>query len=360
MRTLILLFVLGLVALGGTLDLGVAGGMSYTAELTEGHFDLYRGPAGEFLGRFELPSGWTLPIGECGVSPDGRWLHLYTWDDETYESRLTAYDLDRPGGPVCNFTLDQMLGTFHYRDDLLCFLSYGLVGIVSVYRVDLSEEVLSRLDGWCGALGPDWDWLITWEAVEPDARMLDRWDWAYWYALGEGEPAGWPQGLPRYSLVDPRTWDSRSLVTVTASSTLTGDPADFSPANLVDGDARTAWCEGVEGPGIGESVLLEFGGTFPVRGVEIIGGYPVSPELYHANSRPRVVLIEGDDGLALTAELRDEPNRDVIELASDERRGVSLSWMRITVLDVYTGGEWEDTCIAEVIPDFAESWRWED
>lgn len=359
MRTLISLFILSLVALGGTLDLGVAGGASYTAEPVEGHFDLYRGPAGEFLGRFELPPYWTPLIEEGGVSPDRRWLYIYARDWDTYESRIYIYDLDRPGGPVYNFTSDEIQDTFHYQDGLLCFLSHDLVGLVSVYRVDLSECSLSRLDGWLGALGPEWGWLITWEAVEPDARMLDSWDSVYWDALCGLEVAGAPVGLPRYSLVNPQTWDSRPLITVTASSTLTGDPVDFSPANLVDGDARTAWCKGVEGPGIGESVLLEFGGTFPVRGVRIIGGYTASPELYHANSRPRVVSIEGDNGFTLTTELRYELNLDSIIL-TDDPQGIPLSWMRITVLDVYPGGEWEDMCIAEVIPNFAESWRWKD
>ncbi|MCK4593217.1 hypothetical protein KAU45_01855 [bacterium] len=71
-------------------------------------------------------------------------------------------------------------------------------------------------------------------------------------------------------------------------------------------------------------------------------------------------MIERDNGLALTVELRDEPNCNSTELSDTYSGGIPLSWIRLTILEVYPGEEWDDTCIAEVVPYFTETWKWND
>ena len=48
---------------------------------------------------------------------------------------------------------------------------------------------------------------------------------------------------------------------------------DYGPENLFDGNARTAWCEGVAGVGAGQRVTISFTGAPVFRRLYIENGY---------------------------------------------------------------------------------------
>ncbi|MCX7020837.1 MAG: discoidin domain-containing protein, partial [bacterium] len=136
------------------------------------------------------------------------------------------------------------------------------------------------------------------------------------------------------------------------SSYLADDPADCSPARVIDGEIGTAWVEGVESNGVGESLTLELGVPTEVRNVAVLPGYCASPEVWRANGRPSRVRLEFSDGTAVEKALEDAPFAQVIYL--DEAR--TVSWLRLTLLDVYPGERWADTAVSELTINYLEGY----
>jgi len=143
---------------------------------------------------------------------------------------------------------------------------------------------------------------------------------------------------------------------VSASSYLADDPADCSPARAIDGDIGTAWVEGVEGDGVGESLTLELGIPTEVWSVALLPGYCASPELWRANGRPREVRLVLSDGTCLEWELEDDPYPKVIYLGLPFAETHMVSWLRLTILSVYPGERWADTAVSELTINFMEGY----
>jgi len=139
---------------------------------------------------------------------------------------------------------------------------------------------------------------------------------------------------------------------VSASSHLTEDPADCSPAAVVDGDIGTAWVEGVPGSGVGETLSLEFIPPLTVHNVALLPGYCASPEAWSANGRPARVRLELSDGTVLEQELPDTPSTAAIHL--DEPRRVRR--LSLTILKAYPGERWDDTAVSELTINYNEGY----
>ncbi|WP_018884860.1 discoidin domain-containing protein [Paenibacillus massiliensis] len=128
---------------------------------------------------------------------------------------------------------------------------------------------------------------------------------------------------------------------ITASSTLPDQSGNnYNPANLMDGNANTAWCEGVAGDGVGEWVKLDFGQPQVVNGIEILNGLTKSKASYLANNRFKRVQLEFSEGQRLVM------NSDALKYELDEP--VRTSWIKLTILEVESGTAYPDTCISEV------------
>ena len=70
---------------------------------------------------------------------------------------------------------------------------------------------------------------------------------------------------------------SGKKATVWASSTLQSkQPGRYSVKNAFDGDSTTAWVEGVEGDGAGQSITVEFLENVAVKGFLLFPGYTKS------------------------------------------------------------------------------------
>lgn len=133
------------------------------------------------------------------------------------------------------------------------------------------------------------------------------------------------------------------------SSVLPSQSANsYGPQNLIDDDARTAWCEGVSGPGIGETITLHIDGGSSFQRLQVSNGYGKSSKSYRQNNRLKLVEISTNLTRPTQVQLIDEHGYLPVPLT----RSAEYDWVRIRILSVYPGTSYDDTCIDFIMPDF--------
>lgn len=133
----------------------------------------------------------------------------------------------------------------------------------------------------------------------------------------------------------------------TASSFLT-EPTVLHQAPLVnDKNATTAWVEGAQDDGVGEWVEISGTTQQSLSGIRIINGYAKSSDTYGKNNRVKKIRIELSDGIIFEKELKDGI-MDFQTINLD--RQVKTDFIKITILEVYRGTIYKDTCISEIDP----------
>jgi hypothetical protein len=122
----------------------------------------------------------------------------------------------------------------------------------------------------------------------------------------------------------------------------------YGPAHLMGTDDG-AWCEGVAGPGVGQSVTLHHQPRQVVRTINVTAGYAKSDEAYRNNGRVKTALIETDRGTKKTVTLKDvrESQKIIIPKAS-------IAWVKLTIVEVYPGARGTDTCMSEFLTNLEE------
>jgi hypothetical protein len=215
--------------------------------------------------------------------------------------------------------------------------------------------------------------------------------------------------LSAFSCAEQVPWERLELLSAygfhTCSSELDAvDPFEgigkYGPHNLLDADPATAWVEGVDGDGIGESVTIEAGETLE-EAIIIRNGYQKSQALFNANSRVKKLrltlfagfMIPGDVtelyayfsvvpfGEPVEIELEDKSGIQWIEMPFDleaaaefkeQKHGVFLReaasrieeiqansegfdpepkfryFLKCEILEVYKGSKYDDTCISDI------------
>ena len=124
--------------------------------------------------------------------------------------------------------------------------------------------------------------------------------------------------------------------------------------SLFDGNTDTAWCEGVKGHGIGETIYFEWADAAPLKGLFITNGYTKNKETWTKNARIRELGIRVWDrswpkGRSFTIRLQDSPLEEEILLPW---RVNNPERLRLTIKSVYPGSKWQDTCVSEVWANF--------
>lgn len=156
-------------------------------------------------------------------------------------------------------------------------------------------------------------------------------------------------------LLDMRAYEGTSRNYRDATSQLTENGVQYSIENLGDIEAERPWVEAAEGPGIGESFVIEGCGSGNMH-LLIMNGFlsAAKPYLYFQNGRVKTIKVEGlTSGIAGVCEVLDTPHPQTVDVSfiqMDEP-------LRITILDVYPGTKYQDTCLhylitwdGEVIP----------
>ncbi len=136
----------------------------------------------------------------------------------------------------------------------------------------------------------------------------------------------------------------QDILRVEVSSVLKDQYGVYSPENVIDGDTKTAWCEGVSGSGEGEWIEIDFYTTRTVSNLKIFPGYGETEKLFRANNRPRALDIEFGDKSHTSVELTDEYRMQNFSFPPKE----GGTYLKISIKDVYKGTKYDDTCISEI------------
>ena len=100
------------------------------------------------------------------------------------------------------------------------------------------------------------------------------------------------------------------------------------------------WVAGGGGYGVGESITLEF--AEPICRIALLNGYvaPAHSDYYKKNSRVKKIKVQDEDGREYTFDLADEVRVQSFSLGS------LTNSAKITILDVYKGEKYKDTCLS--------------
>jgi hypothetical protein len=157
-----------------------------------------------------------------------------------------------------------------------------------------------------------------------------------------------------------------------ASSELPAEDGFSYGADLVlDKNPATAWTEGADGSGISESITLlltspyasyELGGYY-IDSIGIIAGYAKNADVHRKNNRVKKLLLtylspaigQSDpyfydpdlytwNQMEQEVELEDTMEMQYITLGEPVFAGA----LRFTIVEVYRGSVWDDTCISEI------------
>lgn len=116
------------------------------------------------------------------------------------------------------------------------------------------------------------------------------------------------------------------------------------PSNLIDGTLANAWVEDASGQGEGESVTLQFDGTYKLSGFTINAGYQKNDDVYTKNSRPATLTVIFSDGNSMNITLEDIDGQQTITFPSS----VETSNITLIIQSVYQGSKYQDTAISEI------------
>ncbi len=167
---------------------------------------------------------------------------------------------------------------------------------------------------------------------------------------------------------------------IEASSTMISyERADkYQVSNVLDRDLSTAWVEGDDGYGEGESITITFDSPTALHGLWIAGGYRKNEATYAENARVTAYRLEFSDGTSMDVPLGSYPSggksggspvgvdgREKV-LSTDGRdwqgwdslkdgldfisfgQEITSDYVRVTILEVQPGTVYKDTCITEI------------
>lgn len=242
------------------------------------------------------------------------------------------------------------------NDDWVTKLTEFYAGDISLEElwVEVSEDNIVTISTYAGLL------LEFTDSLEKARELYNK-------ALNETAPKNVEKllaanrlglfSLERYLENCVSSIETRYVNAIKASSTLIEGENVYSVANLVDENIKTAWVEGKEGSGIGEWVKINFGDIFAnisgynftegrdINSINIINGYAKNETIYYANNRVKKLEISFNDGTSFVTELKDGIlEQQKIELPEPKK----VSSVKFTILDVYQGSKYDDTCISEI------------
>ena len=143
--------------------------------------------------------------------------------------------------------------------------------------------------------------------------------------------------------------------TITASSSLPASRTiNYGPSNAHDFDHTTAWVEGANGPGIGESLTYEFPGGCPrITTVKILNGYVKSEKAWRENNRVKQLRIWYEGKPLAILDLEDTRDMQCFEVGTlGYNNSDAAKWqLRFEIVAVYPGTKYHDTAITELIFD---------
>ena len=175
-----------------------------------------------------------------------------------------------------------------------------------------------------------------------------------------------PAAVYRQERIAQHLIPAQALTGLTVSSALHPEGAThYSQQSMLDRDLNTSWVEGARGFGVGESIVY-VPKKVNLASIGVLNGYWKKESLYYANGRIKKLRVELDVGGEV-----DDPNdrHQVTEVDLPDRpyRELNLRYplnsadwvviffggngiverVRLTILEVYPGKQFQDTAITE-------------
>lgn len=123
---------------------------------------------------------------------------------------------------------------------------------------------------------------------------------------------------------------------------------DYIAENVHDFSLRTAWVEGANGYGIGESITIRFQKQSPpVTTVKIYNGYMKSDKSWKDNSRVKQLKLYINDVPYALLNLKDSKSEQIFDIGSHQGLESDL-YLKFEIIDVYKGDKYDDVAIAEI------------
>ena len=135
----------------------------------------------------------------------------------------------------------------------------------------------------------------------------------------------------------------RPKATVSSSALQGTAIASFQATNLLDSDLSTPWQEGAKGTGQGEWVRFDLSEPMELSSLQILNGYQKDDQRYLGTPRVRLIKVEYSSGATQLVELADVKDPQIIESTTE-----AVEWVKVIIVSVYPGGQWEDAAISEV------------
>ncbi|GAB1454835.1 MAG: hypothetical protein RBT62_11210 [Spirochaetia bacterium] len=160
---------------------------------------------------------------------------------------------------------------------------------------------------------------------------------------GEGRPGLWNDGIESIKAWSAMTETVKGKVIHYDESRMRYPFYSWVDSGLNFNNASLFWAEGEAGPGIGGTIEVAFSRSSDH--VMVLNGAVdlARLNLYKDNNRLRRVLIRGGDGtFAFEYTFEDFVGFHKITFPSETRS------ITITILDVYKGLKWDDTCISAI------------
>ncbi|MBR1629264.1 MAG: hypothetical protein IJ679_08390 [Lachnospiraceae bacterium] len=156
----------------------------------------------------------------------------------------------------------------------------------------------------------------------------------------------------------PQTPDTSGMYQLPVSAAKASSTIDQSSKNvsnyamyMFDGNDQTSWQEGVSGYGIGENIDIFFEDKYEINYIGFKFGNWKNDKYYYGNAKPKTLFFEVDDvkNDDVVREQVEFPNSnwgiDWVEVKNIKR----TDHMKLTIVDVYPGTSYEDTCITDIL-----------
>lgn len=167
-----------------------------------------------------------------------------------------------------------------------------------------------------------------------------------------------PESQFKVSMVYAKTFQEEKLIVdIKASSELEStNEKNYYVSNLIDDDLSTAWVEGRDNLGVGETITIQLSKPTEVYGIVLYNGYLASRDLFDKNGKVTEMSVDFGQGSEITVSVSDELLYDtdlIDEFTCPIGRAqldvpIITDRITITITDAIAGYKYDDVCVSEI------------
>jgi hypothetical protein len=223
--------------------------------------------------------------------------------------------------------------------------------VINATSVDPTQVRFNHPKRFVGEKGT-WKWSFTdfEPTLEDDLVIETRQDQHGWND-GDFNSGGYfaEGGDSRDGITKNARWMRYAEFTATSSSSLKeADGTEHKAENISDWARDTAWVEGQESDGVGESIVLTLKKPAKVSRVGIVNGYTKSRGLYAANNRAMMLKVSVNDGKPFDVEIPDEYLQEEHFWFELPKSAAPVKTIKLEIAAIYPGSMYKDTAISDI------------